>query len=247
MSKQYIMVAPNGARLARADHQSVPITLAQILHTAEACHQAGAQALHLHIRDNTGKHTLDAPRYRQTLDALRTSLPDLPVQITTEAAGIFDVETQLACLSKAKPKWASISVQEIARAPDLADRVYGVCAENGTKVQHILYSAEDAEALNRWQDSAIVRPDQISVIYVLGRYTKNRESSFLDLAPLRHAYAREQDWMVCAFGRQEHDILKRVWQTGGSLRVGFENSQQDSAGTLWADNESSVAALIASL
>ena len=92
------MVAPNGARRGKADHPALPITIDDIVATATACHSAGADALHLHVRDEQGAHSLDAGRYLETLAALSSALPDMPVQITTEAAGVFDVATQMKCL-----------------------------------------------------------------------------------------------------------------------------------------------------
>ena len=60
MSRPFLMVAPNGARRGKADHASLPLTLAETLATARACHAAGADALHLHVRDEAGAHSLDA-------------------------------------------------------------------------------------------------------------------------------------------------------------------------------------------
>ena len=55
-----LMVAPNGARKSSADHPGLPITVDAIAAEAAACREAGAQALHLHVRDDAGRHTLDA-------------------------------------------------------------------------------------------------------------------------------------------------------------------------------------------
>ena len=44
--------------------------------------------------------------------------------------------------------------------PDLIDHVYGICADMGTRVQHILYNVEDLYQLHQWQDVGLVREDQ---------------------------------------------------------------------------------------
>lgn len=162
---------PTGARRSTADHPALPISTAQIVATARACVDAGADALHLHVRDSAGRHTLDAGRYRESLRELATQLPELPVQITTEAAGIYDVAAQLACLERLRPNWASIALREIARDPDLAPRVYATCAAQGTVVQHILYDTEDIARLRDWQARGIIRPGQDAVLFVLGRHS----------------------------------------------------------------------------
>ena len=237
------MVAPTGARLGKADHATLPITTDEIVKTAHLCTTAGAHSLHLHIRDDAGLHSLDAGRYREVLKELSAQIPDMRVQITTESADLFDVSEQLNCLAKVQPRWASISVREIARDPDLAHRVYGCCEEQRTEVQHILYDVSDITLLNKWQHEEIVRTSQNSVLFVLGRYSEGQISSPADLTPLLNAMPTHNQWMVCAFGPREHECLIEAARLGGNLRVGFENSLQDTDGNIWPDNSASVAAL----
>jgi uncharacterized protein (DUF849 family) len=243
MHKPLIMVAPTGARRTQADHTTLPMSMDDIIQTSTACYNAGAHALHLHVRDDQGQHSLDAGRYLETIAALSNVLPDMPVQITTEAAGVFDVAAQLTCLKTVKPAWASISVREINRSPELADAVYGCCADNGTKVQHILYGVDDVTLLAKRQAEGIIRPDQTDVIYVLGRYTQGQTSDPRDLRPFLDATQDQPNWMICAFGPHEHACLINAAAHGGDLRVGFENSLTDTNGVPHADNASSVAAL----
>ncbi|MGR3592382.1 MAG: 3-keto-5-aminohexanoate cleavage protein [Limimaricola soesokkakensis] len=247
MARPFIMVAPNGARRSRADHPALPVTTGQIAETAQACHEAGAEALHLHVRDESGRHSLDAGRYAEALQELKRRVPGMRIQITTEAAGLFDVPAQLDCLRRVQPGWASISVREIAREPDLASDVYATCAEQGTEVQHILYDTADIALLREWQAQGVVAREQSSVLFVLGRYAAGQVSDPADLDPFRAAMPEAVNWMVCAFGPREHACLIAAAQQGGSLRVGFENSLTDHRGQPHGDNAASVAALRAQL
>lgn len=247
MARPQIMVAPNGARRGKADHPALPISIDEIVQTASSCNAVGADALHLHVRDDDGGHSLDAGRYLETLSELRIHLPQMKVQVTTEAAGIFDVPAQIACLTRVRPEWASISVREVARAPELAPRVYALCKDQGTKVQHILYDADDIALLRSWRESGIVRQEPASVIFVLGRYTHGQVSAPEDLTPFRAAMPDVRDWMVCAFGAAEHTCLAAAAQQGGSVRVGFENSLTAVDGIPHHDNAASVAALVSHL
>jgi len=243
MARPLIMVAPNGARRGKADHPALPVTLPEIVETARACHGAGADALHLHVRDDAGRHSLDPGLYGEALAELSHTVPGLRVQITTESAGIFDVEAQFSCLTRLKPRWASISVREIARDAALAPRVYASCADSGTEVQHILYDAEDAALLARWQQQGIVRPGQDSTLLVLGRYATGQLATPADLSPLLAAKPPGR-WMLCAFGPAEHACLLEAARQGADLRVGFENNMTDAEGTPLRDNADSVARLV---
>ena len=247
MGLPFIMVAPNGARRTKADHPALPMDLADTVNTAAACHTAGAEALHLHVRDDAGRHSLDSGRYREALAELAVTLPGMAVQITTEAAGQFSVDAQLACLREVRPGWASISVREIARDTELAERVYGLCAAQGTQVQHILYDRADAALLRNWLAAGIVRPSQRSVLMVLGRYGGAGGSDPADIAPRLADLPEGADWMVCAFGPSEHACLREAARLGGACRVGFETAIVDVNGRAWPDNAASVLALRQSL
>lgn len=242
-----IMVAPNGARRTKADHAQIPITLDEIVETATSCFSAGAGALHLHVRENDGTHSLDAGRYCEALTELSQTLPKLRVQITTEAAGLFSVSEQLTCLQNVRPDWASISVREIARDPDLASKVYTTCFETGCEVQHILYDLVDIEQLLDWQRRGIVHANQTNVLFVLGRYTTGQISDPTLLDNFLTNYNPTQRWMLCAFGPTEHSCLLKAADRGGDLRVGFENSLIDNAGLPHTDNAASVSTLISLL
>ncbi len=244
MASPYIMVAPNGARRGHGDHPALPVTTAEIVATAAACQRAGADGLHLHIRDDEGQHTLDPGRYLETLAALKDTAPELDIQVTTEAAGIFDVSAQLDCLRHVEPTWASIAIREIARAPDAADEIYGLCEAQGTQVQHILYDAEDAALLGRWQTEGIVRSAQADRLLVLGRYGDGQNSVLADLGPFIQNGTPTSPWMICAFGPSEHDCLVHAAALGGDVRVGFENSLTDPSGNPWPDNAASVVTLL---
>lgn len=243
MTRAHIMIAPNGARRGKDDHPALPITIPETVEVAAACHAAGADALHLHVRDDQGAHSLDVGLYREALADLARRVPDMPVQVTTESAGLFDVSAQLTCLEQLKPAWASISVREIARAPDLAERVYATCAAQGTRVQHILYDASDAALLQRWRSQGIVRDEQAEVILVLGRY-QPPVAATADLLAARLADLPESTpWTLCAFGPHEQACLLAAARQGGALRVGFENNLCHPDGRPWADMAEAVRSL----
>ena len=111
----YLMVAPNGARKTKVDHPFLPVTSPELVQTALACWQAGAQGLHAHIRNTDQSHLLDAGRYRELLALLKETVPDLEIQVTTEAAGTYQAPEQRQLVLDLRPEWISLSVREMAR------------------------------------------------------------------------------------------------------------------------------------
>ena len=160
----YLMVAPNGARKTKVDHPSLPVTSPELVQTALACWQAGAQGLHAHIRNTDQSHLLDAGRYRELLALLKETVPDLEIQVTTEAAGTYQAPEQRQLVLDLRLEWISLSVREMAREPDkkIVQEFYTEVAQREIRIHHILYAADDLRQLFEWIDQGVVlRPTSL--------------------------------------------------------------------------------------
>ncbi|WP_282182665.1 3-keto-5-aminohexanoate cleavage protein [Aliiroseovarius marinus] len=243
-----IMLAPNGARLTKADHPALPMTPAEILETTQACRAEGVDGLHLHLRDADGKHLLDADAYADALDLFRAEMPDFPVQITTEAVGMYDPTHQRHVALNSGADMVSASVRELCRDDhDVTRAFYDDCHARGIAVQHILYDVEDAALLTRVLDEELLTAPELQLIFVLGRYAVGQKSDPKELDPFLSwlkATGLSPDWAVCAFGPGETPALLRTVQAGGKCRIGFENSRQHADGTVATDNAARVAELV---
>lgn len=223
--KPMVIAAPNGARRGKAAHANLPMSIAEIAAEAALCQQAGAAVLHLHVRDGNGMHSLDAGLYRAATMAIDEAAPGMLVQITTEAAGVFELPAQIACVKAVRPKAISVAWREFSPEENAeARQFYAWAAGEGIHVQHILYSPEE---ITRFK--AFGLKDQ-SVLLVLGKYA-GVEARADELPAYLAALGGVHDWCVCAFGKAEHAVVEAAIATGGHARVGFENNlwRQDGA------------------
>lgn len=248
-----IMVAPNGARRTRADHRAIPVTPEEIGETARRCRNAGASAIHLHVRDTAERHTLDADAYRAAINAISRACPDIVIQTTTEAAGLFSLDQQIASVEALRPAYLSFSVTELMREGEAkGERFLAWADEIGIAIQFIVYNVEDVIRFGAlWRAGCLHLHEAPRILLVVGRYSTSEDSGLGELEALL-ATLREQGldkdaiWMVCAFGRGEIDCLERVIALGGHARVGFENAIVDSGGRTATDNAERVG-LVAAL
>ncbi|MYH59196.1 MAG: 3-keto-5-aminohexanoate cleavage protein [Boseongicola sp. SB0675_bin_26] len=244
-----LMVAPNGARRGKADHRALPITLEETVATAVACQEAGADGLHLHVRDKEGKHSLDTGLYREAIAALEHAVPDLFLQVTSEAAGRYSAGAQRAMIRELRPPSVSVALREMLRArteTQNARAFYAWAHAEGVDVQHIVYSAQELNWLLECIDQKVVPGTHHQLQLVLGSYAGSVLPSPGDLeAYLVPLNARKADltfdWMVCAFGSAETACLAHAATLGGKVRVGFENSLWNADGSLARDNAARVA------
>lgn len=240
-----IMVAPNGARRTKADHPALPMTIAEIVETARQCHVAGADGLHAHVRDAAGKHVLDAGLYRELMAEMAVAVPQMAVQITTEAVGAYSPEEQRTLVPEVNPKMVSIALREMLVDDEQSKTTafYHWAKDAEISVQHILYDLSDIETLSHQLCKGFIPREDLQALLVLGRYTTSQISDPNDLPPLANALkaaAPKVDWAACAFGQNETACLQPAFNLGGKARVGFENNLLHRNGEVAADNAARV-------
>lgn len=240
-SPAIIAVAPNGARKLKTDHPAVPLTADELGRCAAACAEAGAAMIHLHVRQGDGRHSLDPDLYRAAIAAVRREAgPDLIVQATSEAAGIYDRHQQMAAMRALMPEACSLAIREIV--PDAAAESEGAAFladlhRAGVMMQYILYSDADLHRFHDLRARGIVPGNRHAVLFVLGRYTAGQLSEPGDLLPFMQDWsAIDGAFAVCAFGPKESACALTALGLGGHARVGFENNLLLADGSTAPDN-----------
>ena len=89
-----IKAAINGGR-TKADHHAVPVTAREQALDVVECLEAGADAIHLHIRGQSGDESLYPDDVAQTLLAVRSTAPQAKLGISTGAWIMLDTAARL--------------------------------------------------------------------------------------------------------------------------------------------------------
>src|SRR6516162_4771853 len=107
MTGTLITVAATGAEAHKAQVPALPVTLEELTKTAVRCQEAGAAVIHVHIRDDEARPTLDVSRLKDTVAALREGT-DLIIQLSTGGAVTDPFDARLAVLD-ARPDACSLT------------------------------------------------------------------------------------------------------------------------------------------
>ncbi|MGH8971542.1 MAG: 3-keto-5-aminohexanoate cleavage protein, partial [Actinomycetes bacterium] len=126
-TRTMITVAPTGAETAKSDAPGLPVTLAELVAAARACEQAGAALVHVHIRDDDARPTLDLPRLKDTVAALREDTT-LVVQLSTGGAVTDPFEHRLRVLD-AEPDSCSLTCGTVNFGDDVFANPWPFMAE----------------------------------------------------------------------------------------------------------------------
>lgn len=230
-----IMAAVNGARLTKQQHPAVPITIDETAAAAKECFDAGAKAVHAHVRDKDGGHLLDAGIYRELIAEIKNRAPKMTVQITTESGGKYTPRQQRLLAREVRHNEMSAALREITADNDNAEAAafYAWARAEGVRIQHILYSPAEVYQLATFINNKIIPAEELFILFVLGDY-QTRAATPADLPPFVAAMDDANltaATMVCAFGKRESDCLLAAAKAGMHCRAGFENNHYNDNNT----------------
>ena len=228
-ARTLITVAPTGAESEKDAHPALPVTLDELVAAARACEQVGAAMVHVHIRDEAGRPTLDPGRLRDTVSALREST-GLIVQLSTGGAVTDPFETRLAVLDAA-PDSCSLTTGTVNFGDDVFSNPWPFVAElyrqtqtRGILPEFELFELGHVTAMNRLLDEygppagGHVHAD--FVMGVPGGMPGTAQALALGVSML----PANATWSATGIGRSSVPVLLAALSLGGNLRVGLEDT-----------------------
>ena len=138
-----IQAALNGTR-SWTEHPEVPITPWKQATEAKASVAAGANAIHVHVRDAQGSESLAPDDLAETVKAIRNACPGIPMGVSTGSWIVPDLDKRLALIRAwtVLPDFASVNLHE-AGAID----VIRLLLDKGVGVEAGVWNAPAAAAL----------------------------------------------------------------------------------------------------
>jgi 3-keto-5-aminohexanoate cleavage enzyme len=241
MAGTLITVAPTGAELAKDSVPALPVTLDELVATATACEHAGAAVIHVHIRDDDAKPTLDLGRLTDTVKALR-SATDLIVQLSTGGAVSDSFEHRLAVLD-AVPDACSLTCGTVNFGDDVFLNPWGFMKDLYAKTQALgvvpefeLFDFGHIAALHRLL-AELGEPagGHVHCDLVMG-VPGGMPGDAPTLVQAVAALPAGATWSATGIGRTSLPVLFAALAAGGHLRVGMEDTVSFGRGRPVASN-----------
>jgi 3-keto-5-aminohexanoate cleavage enzyme len=245
--KLLVTVAPTGAETSKADCPQLPTTLDELVETAQRCEAAGAAMVHVHIRDDDHRPTLDPARLKDTVAALRENT-GIVVQLSTGGSVHDPLDARLAVLD-AEPDSCSLTMGTVNFGDDVFMNPWGFIKD--------LYQAS--------QDKQVVPEFELfdlGHVHALGRLLKECGLPYggrvhCDLvmnvpggmagtadalvAAVQALPAETTSWSATGIGRSTLTVAFAALAKGGHLRVGMEDVLTLARGVPVEHNEQLVA------
>jgi 3-keto-5-aminohexanoate cleavage enzyme len=230
MSRTLITVAPTGAEVDKAAWPQLPTTLAELVADARACEAAGAAMIHVHIRDDQHRPTLDLGRLRETVAALRENT-GLIVQLSTGGSVHDPLKARLAVLD-AKPDSCSLTCGTVNFGDDVFSNPWPFITElyQRTQFEKVvpefeLFDLGHVATLGRLLgEFGLPYGGKVHADLVLGVPGGLPATVPALVAAVQALPAEVTSWSATGIGRGHLPVLAAGLAMGGHLRVGMEDN-----------------------
>ncbi len=224
-----ITVAPTGAETTKADCPQLPTTLEELVQTAKDCERAGAAMIHVHIRDDDHRPTLDLQRLTDTVQALHEAT-DLIVQLST-GGSVHDPLDQRLKVLDAEPDSCSLTMGTTNFGDDVFSNpwpfvceLYQLAQERGVAPEFELFDLGQVHALTRLLDRyGLPAGGKVHVDLVMGVPGGMNGTTDALVAAVRDLPAATTSWSATGIGRSTLAVMLASLSKGGHLRVGMED------------------------
>jgi uncharacterized protein (DUF849 family) len=230
LARTLITVAPTGAEVDKAAWPQLPTGLDELVAEAKASEAAGAAMIHVHIRDDEHRPTLDAVRLRDTVDALRTET-GLIVQLSTGGSVHDPLEDRLAVLD-ARPDSCSLTCGTVNFGDDVflnpwpfMVQLYQRARDAEVVPEFELFDLGQVTALGRLlREQGLPWGGRVHVDFVLGVPGGMPATVPALVAGVQALPAEVTSWSATGIGRGHLPVLAAALALGGHLRVGMEDN-----------------------
>ncbi len=228
-----ITVAPTGAESSKADVPTLPVTLQELVGTAEECEALGASVVHVHVRDDAASPTLDLGRLRDTVAALRAQTR-LVVQLSTGGA-VTDPESDRLRVLEAEPDMASCTMGTVNFGEDVflnrwefIVELHSRMQDRGIVPEYEIFDLGHLWSLARLLDKyGLPHGGHVHVDFVMGvpgGMPGTAEALVAAKQLLRDVLPGDTTFSATGVGRTTLPVMLASLAAGGHLRVGMEDT-----------------------
>jgi uncharacterized protein (DUF849 family) len=224
-----ITVAPTGAEADKKRYPPLPVTMDELVTTGQQCEAAGASVIHVHIRDDQARPTLDVKQLTDTVRALRENTT-LIVQLSTGGAVTDDYADRLAVLD-AEPDGCSLTCGTVNFGDDVfmnplpfIRELYQRTLERHVVPEFELFDLGQVATLHRLLDEfGAPYGGRVHCDLVMG-VPGGMNGDAATLVRAVEALPAGSSWSATGIGRTALPVMLAALSAGGHLRVGMEDT-----------------------
>jgi uncharacterized protein (DUF849 family) len=252
--------AVTGAGATTKKHPGVPVTPAQIAAACIEAAQAGASAVHIHVRDPaTGQGGRDPAHYREVVARIRDSGVDIVLNLTCGMGGMLILDDENPSVMAAGTDLAP-AAERMVHVTELLPEICTLdCGSMNFGRDVVINRVVDLERMARIAQKLGVKPElEVFDFGQIGIARHLIDSGLIDGTPLfqlclgiaggtpatpeamlalRDALPAGAQWGAFGISKSEFPMVAQAALLGGNVRVGLEDNLYLEPGRLATNGE----------
>lgn len=236
-NKVIITAALTGAMTPKEINENIPLTPQEIAEDAYACWKAGASVVHLHMRDDEGRGTMDKGKFEETVNLIKKHKEcDVIINFTSSGAANATDEERMIHIKELKPEIASFDAGTFnwmpnivfMNSPQFLEKLGACMQENNVKPEIEIFDSGMIGIADYYSKKGIL-PEKLHFQFVLG-VLGGMEATVDNLLFLKNMIPKNSTWSAFGIGVNHMPIMYATLALGGHLRVGLEDNVYFSKG-----------------
>ena len=227
--KTIITAALTGAVTPKSKCPALPITPKEIAEDGVRCWKAGASILHLHMRDDEGRGSMDAAKFRETVNILRGEC-DAILNLTTSGELNVSDERRMEHIIELRPEMATYDAGPLnagdgifENSLDFLEKLGKTMIECGIKPEvEVMDFGMINTALHFLKQGSLLSP--IHWDFVLNYGVSGCPATPKNLCHMLDVIPKGDTWSAFGCGPGHMPILYTALALGGNVRVGLEDN-----------------------
>ncbi len=237
-----ITVAITGSQPGKEQNPAVPITVSEQVESTQAAYEAGAALVHIHVRDDTGRSSSDAARFRQVQEGVAKHCPGMIIQFSTGGRGRDSAERGSAL--EHRPDMASLATGSVNFAsiiyenpPQLVDELAATMRDLGIKPEVEIFDLAMLYNARTLIDRGLLQaPAHVQFVMGIPNALPVRENLLDFLVEELGDVLPGATWTAAGIGRHQFTVADWALARGGHARTGLEDNVYLSKGVLAGSN-----------
>ena len=247
MKKTIITAATAGAWPKKKDNPNVPMTPSEIADDVFQCWKEGAAIAHLHMRDDSGNGSMDAGKFRETVELLRERYPECDIILNMTTSGDLNAtdETRQLHVKELRPEMCSYDCGSMnwlhtglfLNTPKFLEELGRNIQEWGVKPEIEAFDpGMIANAAYYLKKGVLKGPLHFQFCMGCANGIPGTVKNLVFMKETMESLCPGSTWSCFGVGHSAMEILYAAVALGGHVRVGMEDNVLYSKGILAESN-----------
>lgn len=242
-SKVIVTAALTGAVTTKVDNGNLPTQPKDIAASAIACYEAGASAVHIHVRDDDDSASMRFDKFAEAVNLIREAKCPVVFNLTSSGGQGFSWEERIKPFKELKPEMASFDAGTMnwlnkvvfMNEPEFLELCGREMIQAGVKPEIEVFDIGMLNTAKYYLSKGILE-EPAHFQLCLGA-PGGMEATTENLVYLVNHLPENCTWSAFGIGRGANEIMLSALALGGNIRVGLEDNVYLNAGQKAKSNE----------